>query len=100
MEFSGNTSRGARADSRQAAAKPHFVWLTDGFDQIVADVSKLLVEANKQDPRIFRMASTLVRIGRDEVTGTLLVEPLTREMMRQEVSELCTWSRMELSGEN
>ena len=45
------------------------------------------------------MASTLVRIGRDEVTGTLLVEPLTREMLRQEVSELCTWSRMELSGE-
>ena len=38
----------ARADGRQASAKPHFVWLTDGFDQIVADVSKLLVEANKR----------------------------------------------------
>jgi len=89
----------ARAETRSASAKPHFIWLTQDFDEIIASVSQLLVKANTADPRKFRMASTLVRLGRDEVTDTLLVEPITREVMRQEISGLSTWGRMEVGVE-
>ena len=78
----------ARIETRSASAKPHFVWQMHEFDEIIARVSELLVKANTTDPRIFRMASTLVRLDRDEVTGTILVEPMTRDMMRQEISEI------------
>ena len=62
---------------------------------MVAGVEQLLVEANDVDPRIFRMGGALVRLIQDQVTGTPLMEPVSREMMRQEISELSTWGRWE-----
>ena len=88
-----------RAEDRQASNKPHFIWLTQEFDDIIERVAKLLVEANTKEPRMFRMGTTLVRLGRDEVTDALLIEPISSQVMRQEISELATWSRMEKGDE-
>ena len=85
----------ARAESRPKSSKPHFLWQTQLYDEIVACVGDLLIAANEADPRIFRMGGTVVRLIKDQVTGTLLTEPVTTEVMRQEVSELSTWGRMD-----
>ena len=85
----------ARAESRPNSSKPHFLWQTQFYDDIVARVGELLIAANDAGPRIFRMGGALVRLIQDPVTGTLLTEPVTQELMRQEISEISTWGRMD-----
>lgn len=61
----------ARTESRPNSIKPHFLWQTQLYDEIVARVAELLVASNEADPRIFRMGGTLVRLIQDPVTGTM-----------------------------
>ena len=97
--FLEDLAKKAKIAERKTREKPHFVWLTDLFDDIIEQITQLLVASNEADPRLFHMAKTPIRIAEDQATASLLSEPLTKPALRQELNQLAMWSRLQGNDE-